>query len=163
MNFWATIIRLDVYRVFKLLWIGIRHPLYVYPTIKATQKTIKICNSHYPGSHHKNGKANAFRHALWAMLLCLESYKVFKNRDKVMAWAKKITDFHEKLAPNSILETVMDIHNNTMGIRYFSTLRPYASQEKIILYLKTEIQNAKKIKDSQEVVHIKDTMVYISS
>ncbi len=95
----------------------LRRPLLVYPTWKATKQTLEICDSIYGKAHHKNGKANAFRHALWNVLICQKTLKITKNKDKSAFWAQKVTHLHEKLTKNEILDTAMDLHNNAVGDR----------------------------------------------
>ena len=36
-----------------------------------------------------------------------------------MAWAKKITDWHEDFSPNHLLAKQMDYHNNAVGRKLF--------------------------------------------
>lgn len=43
---------------------------------------------------------------------------------KSLIWCKKLTDFHEDLFPNKTLETMMDLHNNKVGMDYFMSLLP---------------------------------------
>lgn len=76
---------------------------------------MKICDELYGNSHHKSNKANAFRHALWSVLICRNSYKITKNKQKSVFWAQRVTDLYEKVTQNGIEDQVMDIHNNAVG------------------------------------------------
>ncbi|WP_109851107.1 hypothetical protein [Aquimarina sp. AU58] len=152
--------RLSFRQILKVTGIMFQNPLLVYPTLKATRRTMIICDLHYGKAHHKNGKANAFRHALWNILICHTTFRVTKNKEKSVSWAQKITDLHEKLAPNKPIETAMDLHNNEIGRKYFLDLTTYFEEE-IITFLKENTQKAKKVTDSKEILDHKDKLVYL--
>ena len=63
-------------------------------------------NAAYPGVQH-NTVADAARHAYWACLL---------TRYTVAGYAEGLTTAHEVSRPGPSTETVMDLHNNLMGI-----------------------------------------------
>ncbi len=119
-----------------------------------------ICDLHYGKAHHKNGKANAFRHALWNILICQTTFRITKNKEKSIAWTQKITDLHEKLAPNKPIETEMDLHNNEIGRKYFLNLA-MSFEEEMISFLKENTQKAKKVTDIKEILDHKDKLVYL--
>nr|WP_236642024.1 hypothetical protein [Dokdonia sinensis] len=85
------------------------------PTIRGTRKTVATCDELYGKKHHKNGPENAFRHALWNVLIVRRSLDKNLPLDKSLAWAKTITDWHEDFSPNSDLARAMDLHNNRVG------------------------------------------------
>ena len=93
MNLWKGIQRLSIKQLFRLTIVLLQRPLLIRPTWKATRQTMEICDSLYKGAHHKNGKANAFRHALWNILICQNIFKMSKNQEKSVIWAKKMTRF----------------------------------------------------------------------
>jgi len=121
---------------------------------------MKICDALYGKLHHKNNKANAFRHTLWNILICKEGLKVSEDEEKAITWAKKITDLHEKLMPNKPLEKLMDLKNNEAGRGFFKEIKEF-SEEKIISFLKEKAAEAQKIDEDSEVVTLKNKLVYI--
>ncbi|TSE08728.1 MULTISPECIES: DUF6973 domain-containing protein [Aquimarina] len=161
MNVWNVIRGLSIRQIFRLARILILQPLLIYPTLKATRQTIKVCDLLYQKKHHKNGKANAFRHGLWNLLICQRTFRVTKSREKSIIWAKKITDLHEKLAPNDPLETAMDLHNNEIGRAIFYAMIDN-SEEEMIAVLKENTKNAKKIIEIDSILDHKKDLVYLS-
>ncbi len=160
MNIRGFVKQLNFWQLFRLAGILIQNPLFIYPTLQATKKTLAICDALYKKEHHRNGKANAFRHALWNMLICLTIFKRTNNKEKSINWAKKITDLHEKLAPNSAIEKEMDLHNNKIGRQYFLNLNT-TSEEEIVAFLKQNTQKAKKITDIKEISNPKNNLVFL--
>ena len=108
-----------------------------YPSFRATQKTLNIVSKKYGETHRKNGPANAFRHALWSALLAHEALNWGKDIYKSLAWAKNITDRHEKIMPNKELAKAMDLHNNGIGRNVY--LENYLSSDSFTLdaFIKT--------------------------
>lgn len=130
------------------------------PTNQATIRTMQICDSIYGNAHHGDNKPNAFRHALWNILIARRAFKVLKTNEKAIRWSEKITTLHETLMPNPPLEREMDLHNNMMGRKYFIELQD-ASEEKIIDFLKLKLEEAVQIKTVEETENLKDFLVYI--
>lgn len=159
MNIWSRIRRLSIPQLFKLSLLLLRHPLLILPTLKATRATLKVSDSLYGKAHHKNGKANAFRHALWNMMICYKTLNSTKDINKSVGWAEKITDLHEKLSPNKPLEATMDLHNNAFGRKHFS-LDLYKTMEEMVIFLTKELQNAQKVTKMEEIKEVK-MLVYI--
>ena len=60
---------MDFKQLWSLIGLCVRFPLYILPTIKATQRTIAVCSEKFGKAQHKNGRANAVRHALWNALI----------------------------------------------------------------------------------------------
>ncbi len=139
----------------------LQNPLFIYPTLKATRRAIGICNSLFGKEHHGNGKSNAVRHALWSILICQNIFKMIKNEEKSIHWTQKVTDLHEKLAPNAPLETTMDLHNNEVGRKYFNTVK-YYSEEEIILFLEEKVLKAKEVSDTNTMLNHKNDLVYLT-
>ncbi|GGX11535.1 DUF6973 domain-containing protein [Aquimarina muelleri] len=160
MNIRGFVKQLNFWQLFRLAKILIQNPLFIYPTLQATRKTLVICDALYKKEHHRNGKANAFRHALWNIWICLAIFKRTNNKEKSTNWAKKITDLHEKLAPNSAIEKEMDLHNNKIGRQYFFNLST-TSEEEIVAFLKQNTQKAKRITDLKEISNHKNNLVYL--
>ncbi|GAA4275087.1 hypothetical protein U6A24_17110 [Aquimarina gracilis] len=160
MDIWTLVKQFSYRQLFKLSLLGAQKPLYINPTLRATRQTINICDSLYKDSHHKNGKANAFRHALWNVLICRNIFKFSKNEAKSIDWAKKITDLHEKLMKNEPLAEMMDLHNNEIGRQYFERLK-HRSEEEIVDFLNGLTKNAKKITEIRAIEKHKNDLVYI--
>jgi len=106
---------MDLKQLWSLSVLSLRHLWFVIPTIRATRKTVAICNERYGKAHHKNGPENGFRHALWNMLIVKKSIEKGLTLERSLAWAKTITDWHEAFSPNEELARAMDIHNNRVG------------------------------------------------
>ena len=139
------------------------NPLMIYPTIKATINTIKITEKLYPGIHHANNSANAFRHALWNIFLVKEMMSWNKSLIKSMQWAKKISDWHEDFSPNLPLAREMDLHNNEVGRTIFKSLSSSENiSEKILISkLQDMVKQSKKITSLEELKKLKSNLVYL--
>ncbi|TPV35017.1 hypothetical protein FJ651_05675 [Paucihalobacter ruber] len=82
--------------------------------------------------------------------------------EKSVLWAKKITDLHEQLAPNSCLEMQMDLHNNKIGRVIFVEHKLYQeNQEIIISVLKEKIKTAGLISKPSEIENFNNEFVYL--
>jgi len=138
---------LNTRQLFSLLGLGVPYPLYILPTIKATQDCVRICNQHFGNTHHINTPANAFRHALWNILII--KYNQKKTLVKASAWAKRFTDWHEEFAPNAPLDKAMDLHNNAIGRK----LAAQFPKERTDIYIQ-KLQE--KVTHSQKLIHINE-------
>ncbi|PRX57061.1 DUF6973 domain-containing protein [Flagellimonas meridianipacifica] len=150
----------NIWRVFIL---AVTHPLFVIPTISATKKCLKLSTEYFGKAHYENGPANAFRHALWNILIARFCLRWSSNKDKLNSWAKKATDWHEEAFVNSPLARAMDLHNNSIG-RHLFLNHASASQEKIVAILIDMTKDSKLVKSEKEIdpsqmslVHIIDT------
>jgi len=160
MNVLKRIRQLSVKQLWHLSVVFIKQPFLVFPTLNATKKTMQISSDLYGKAHHKNGPANAFRHAMWNVLIAKAAFRKFQNVEKSIAWAEKVTDLHEKLAPNSPLETAMDLHNNKMGRLFFEEILEL-SEEKMINLLQKRAENAQKVTKTSEIEVFKKELVFI--
>lgn len=160
MGIWVRLINMSPGEVFQLFTVSIRQPRFIIPTMKATRQSIKICDELFGDDHHENNRTNAFRHALWNYLICEESYEVCESVEKAVDWSKKITDLHEKLAPNDKRAKLMDLHNNRIGRSIF---KRFYSEENldIIMLLKEEMKKAIKVSKTEEINAHQDHLVYI--
>ncbi|MBK5212709.1 MAG: hypothetical protein JJE55_03480 [Flavobacteriaceae bacterium] len=158
--FWRIIKNLDFKQLFGLLVLFLKNPLYALPTIFATRKCMNIAQKEYGSKHHLSNPANAFRHALWVILIIRKCLKWKLDEVKVKVWAKKFTDWHEEFSPNEALEHAMDLHNNKMGIALFEEVKDNNEAE-IILFLKQKAFEAVKIEKTEEVEKLKNDLVYI--
>ena len=138
----------------------IRHPLFALATFFATVKTYKIAEKEFPGIHGKHNKPNAFRHALWNALISKACSRYSKNYDKIISWAKDVTDWHEELFVNDPLSRAMDLHNNEIGRRLFksnSELSIKELTEKLLKDLNTSVQ----VESLEEISNATNEMVYL--
>jgi len=139
----------------------LRRPFWIWATWKASKKTMKICDTVYGGAHHGSGIENAFRHALWNMLIGCLVYKRTKDVNQSIEWAQRITDMHEELFWNPPLEKAMDLHNNAVGRMFINQVKTYSETE-LVEFLKRHLNNAIRIKELKELEACKNLLVYIS-
>lgn len=160
MNIWNRIKRLNIRQLFQLSVLFLSRPFLIRPTILASKQTMTICDDLFGSSHHRSNKANAFRHALWNILICQKTLKRTKNNDKSVIWSRKVTDLYEKVTQNKITEQVMDLHNNEIGRMLFFDVFDQ-KQVEIINFLKEKSENAQKITKIDDVDNYKDELVYL--
>jgi len=145
--------------LFSVLKIFIRRPRYIYPTYRATSKTMQICEKLYPQKHQKNGRENAFRHALWNYLICKFCFPISGNLNTVRTWSDQFTQLHEKLSPNKELAKAMDLHNNRVGQVLFT--KKEHSVKEIIEILQVTMSEAVPITKPKQVEQAKKKLVFI--
>ena len=161
MNIWRRITKLNIAQMWELSLLFVSRPLYIIPTIRATRKTLTICDRLYNNTHHKSNKANAFRHALWNVLICRNVIKYAKNKQKSVFWTQKVGDLYEKVTQNEILDQEMDLHNNTVGRIFF--LNHFDQKEvKIIDLLQKMSQKAQKTDKIEEMRQHRNDLVYLT-
>ena len=161
MNIWKVIRGLDFRKLFRLAGISIRNPLMVYPTIKATKRTVVICEKLYKKAHHGHGPENAFRHALWNVLIAKDALAITASKEKSADWAAKFTDLHEELSPNNALEKAMDLHNNKIGRQFFIN-NASLSEDEIVNSLISYTSNAVLISKEEELAKYSNQLVCIA-
>ena len=160
MKIWSRIQKLSISQLSELSALLLKHPFLIVPTLKATKKTFQVCNKLFGNEHHKSNKANAFRHALWNLLICKKSFKNLKNKQKSVFWAQKVTDLYEQVTQNELLDEAMDLHNNTIGRICF--LNRLAENEVTnITFLEEMAKNAQKVTSIQEMNNNKSQLVYL--
>ncbi|SFB71646.1 hypothetical protein SAMN04487891_101650 [Flagellimonas taeanensis] len=160
MNPFSVLKRVSFKHILKGILLGMGRPLFIFPTIKATKDCIKISTSHYGKLHHKNGPANAFRHALWNYLIAKKCLKWNNKEPLVYDWAKKVTDWHEEAFPNKPLAKAMDLHNNAVG-RFIFKEHIEKSEEEIITVLQKMTLESVKIEGDTDLSKFKDRLVHI--
>lgn len=121
---------------------------------------MEIAQKEYGNSHHLSNKANAFRHALWVVLIIQKCLKWKENEEKAKLWAEKFTNWHEDFSPNEALERAMDLHNNTMGLLFFEQLNG-KNEAATVSFLKQKASEAVKISTVKEIENIENKLVYI--
>jgi len=152
--------RFSIMQLLRLSVLLFQNPLFIIPTLRATRKTMLICNELYGNHHHNNGRENAFRHALWNVLICQKTFVISKSEQKAVVWSKKVTDLHEKLAPNKPLEQTMDLHNNETGRLFFRDLKN-ASQEEVVHFLTQKTAQAKVLEKIEDTDIYTNDLVYL--
>ncbi len=160
MNILKAFRRLKPIGIWKLLKLCIAHILFVIPTIRATQKCLQISTEHYQKKHYLNGRANAFRHALWNYLIAKYCTKWSKNRDNARLWTKNITDWHEFAFSNEALTQKMDFHNNRIGRTFFMNYEN-ESVSVVIEILKDKTKESLFINFSTDLKSAPNTLVHI--
>lgn len=162
MAIWNRVKSLSIKQLFLLGKTFIVNPLYFFPTHRATLKTVQMCDKLFGKAHHKNNVTNAFRHALWNILIAKNIYQKNNSVEKSVEWAKKVTDLHEKLAPNAELEMIMDLHNNEVGRNIFAEKQMQNNDEnEIISELKEKMKSAVKVSSIDEMEENKREFVYL--
>lgn len=162
MTIWNRIKQLNLKQFFILLKVFIMRPLYIIPTHRATIETLLICDKLFRTKHQNHNRENAFRHALWNIIIAKNCYTPKRGVTNVIEWAEKITTLHEKMAPNKPLETAMDLHNNKVGLTLFEEEKLYQkplSEIKKILLQKMEL--GVKVNSEEEIKQHTDKMVYL--
>lgn len=157
---WRIFKNLDFKQLFGLLGLFLRNPLYTISTIFATKDCMAIAQQEYGNKHHLSNPANAFRHALWVILIIRKCLKWKNKEESAISWAKKFTDWHEDFSPNEALERAMDLHNNQVGIFFYSEVKA-KNEEDIVSFLKQKASEAEKIKTVHEVEKLEKILVYL--
>ncbi|SRR5690554_4135061 len=162
MTIWNRIKQLNLKQFFILLKVFIIRPLYIIPTHRATIGTLLICDKLFGTKHQNHSKENAFRHALWNIIIAKNCYTTKRGVTNVIKWAEKITSIHEKMAPNKPLETVMDLHNNKVGLTLFEEEKLYEkSLSEIKKVLLEKMEFGVKVSSIEEMKQHTGKMVYL--
>lgn len=139
MKLWDFVRSLKWRQLYRLFLLCLAKPGRVWPTWKATKKSVSLADKYYGAAHRRNTPANAFRHALWNYLVADACQTDKKDLEDTLIWTKKITGIHEELFPNRPLARAMDLHNNAVGRRIFSEYGPGKTAEILtLLRAKTE-------------------------
>lgn len=123
---------------------------------------MNIAQEEYGSKHHLSNQANAFRHALWVILIIQKCLKWKNNEEKAKSWAKKFTDWHEDFSPNEALEKAMDLHNNQVGIAFYDEVKG-KNKADIVSFLKQKTSEADKIIAVNDVESYQEVLVYINN
>lgn len=158
---WQTLNKLSLKEVGGLIRLSFGNPLFLFPTVIATQRCIVLCTNYYGRDHHLHNKANAFRHSLWNLLIARKCYSWRKNLNKVLAWTERITEWHEDFGVNDPLARAMDLHNNEIGRNVFKATRKF-SEEEHVTSLHHMLTHAVKIQSLDDLLQCKGKLVYIS-
>jgi hypothetical protein len=156
---WKRIQQLSISQLWKFSILFLKHPLLIFPTLNATKRTFEICNEHFGNSHHRSNAANAFRHALWNILICKYSLDKIKNKQKSVFWAQKVGDLYEKVTQHKPLDEAMDLHNNAVGRIYFLNLIDKNEQE-IVDYLLEKMKNSRNVTTIDKMKQFYNEMIH---
>jgi hypothetical protein len=129
-------------------------------TVQATVLTFRISQREFPNIHGGHNKANAFRHALWNVLIAKKCARFSKNQESVLQWTKDITDWHEEFAPNEKLAETMDLHNNRIGRDVYPQLSQKSKQE-IEMFMLNQLKTAVKIQTVEDIEKYPNQLVYL--
>lgn len=121
-----------------------------------------ISTEHFGRKHYQNGQANAFRHALWNVLIAKYCTKSVNTVNRALAWAKKITDWHEETFFSKKLPMKMDFHNNEVGRNLFRDNVEWA-EEKFISQLLSLTNSAIKVNKDTKLNQFKNQLVYLTN
>ncbi|MCL6217175.1 DUF6973 domain-containing protein [Zunongwangia pacifica] len=157
MAIWARIRRLKFKEILILLKLFLPNPFYIFPTYRATRETMTLCDRLFGKKHYQDNRENAFRHAYWNFLIAEKVFIKNNSVEESIIWAKKITDLHERLAPNKTLARAMDLHNNEVGRTLFSN----NPEENAVEKLQDLMNSAVKINDVDLSKLDKNQLVFI--
>ncbi len=153
--------RLDFTKLWKLTGFAVKRPIAMIKTFKATKQCLKLCDDAFGKSHHLHNRANAVRHALWNFLIAKKVAGSKDNIDSALAWAEKITDWHEEFSVNLHTENAMDLHNNKVGRNLFVTL-PAKTATDMLDYLQELSSSALQVTNAKDINPSETRLVFIS-
>ncbi len=162
MNLIGTLARLNFGKIWELLGLSLGHITFLWPTYRATRACMSISTKHFGRKHYQNGQANAFRHALWNVLIAKACFKGPKNLQKSISWTKRITDWHETAFFSKTLPMKMDYHNNAIGRWLFSEHWKWTEEQFIEQLLKLT-HHALMLNEHTDLSTIKNQLVYITN
>ena len=161
MNLLKVLKRIKPQGFWYLLKLAIPNLLFLWPTYRATKNCMAISTEHFGRKHYQNGQANAFRHALWNVLIAKYSAKSKNQVHRALKWAKKITDWHEETFFSKELPMKMDYHNNEVGRNLFEENVVW-TEEKFIEKLHAMAHTAVKIHQDSRLNQLKKQLVFIT-
>ena len=161
MNPIAVLKRASFKNILKVIFIGLPHLHFILPTLRATKDCMMISTELYGRLHHKNGPANAFRHAFWNYLIAKRCFKWQKNKTAAVHWAKKITDWHESAFPNKPMAKRMDLHNNAVG-RFVFQNHVEQTEAEVVEILKKMALNSNLVNISSNLADFENELVHIT-
>ena len=160
MNLWKVVKRTSFKHLFSVVLLSIKNPLFVWPTIRATRKTVALSYKLYNDAHHVNGPENAFRHALWNYLIARQCSKWTKNREALLTWTMHITDWHEQAFQNADLAKKMDLHNNAIGRKLYEE-HPNMNIEELMKTLQKMTLASVLVTSTNELERVQENLAHI--
>ncbi len=162
MNIWPFLKSLSIRDLLRLIALSARNARVLWPTWKATRRSVVISNREFGVLHRQNNPANAFRHALWNFLIARNCQEVYDEEVKLMRWVKEITDLHEEMLPNKPLAKAMDLHNNKVGRSLYLQLKD-SDEEEIVKVMKSRMASSIKIGSQAELQKVTpDTFAHMT-
>ena len=153
--------QLNFKSLLDLIGFCLRYPRPMLFTAMATKKCMAMCDAAYGKTHHLNNRANAVRHGLWSILIVKRLTRAKITRDRALAWAKKITDWHEDFSVNAPLERAMDLHNNAIGRSLYNELGQFTELE-ILKRLKAKAVTAIPVVSIRQIESQRVEFVYLN-
>ena len=144
-----------------LIKLAVPHIQFLWPTYRATKNCMRLSTEYFGHKHYQNGQANAFRHALWNVLIAKYCTKSSKGMVRALNWTKQITDWHEQTFFGKELPMKMDYHNNEVGRSLFAE-HPQWSQIVFVQQVLALTENAFKINLQTNLNQLKNRLVYIT-
>mgnify|MGYP003676053005 FL=1 len=160
MNIWSRVRQLKPDQLIQLSLLFLSKPFLIGPTLKATKRTMVLCDELFGKAHHRSNKANAFRHALWNVLICLKTLKKTHNKEKSIIWTKKVTSLYEKVTDNRKMEKAMDLHNNEVGLNLFLSVFD-KKEEEIISTLQNMMEKSQKATNNDDFIKFNNNLVHL--
>lgn len=149
-------------QLFTLAGMFIWHPLYAVPTIRATVRCMRVADRDYGSAHHGDNQANAFRHALWNILIARYCIRWRKGTARALVWTEKFTDWHESFSKSDPLSMAMDLHNNKVGRSLFSRTTTL-NQAEVISFVAGKSDAAMGVTSAMEMDKYPNELVFIST
>ena len=162
MSFFDVVKNIKIGQIKQLIIWFFKHPSFLLATLYATFKTLKITQKEFPNIHGKHNKANAFRHALWNILIAKKCISSSNNLNHVLSWTTTFTDWHENFVVNKELPRLMDLYNNKMGRILFVQWKNKDTKE-IVNLLKMKLESAIKITSKEEFETVNNNLVYLEN
>lgn len=138
----------------------LKHPIYMICTMNATVLTFRISQKEFPNIHGLHNKANAFRHALWNLIIASKCHKIDNDMEAVLNWTEQITDWHEDFTPNEELMRMMDLHNNKIGREMYRSIQS-SDLERMQAELKHKLSEAVLVSSIEEINIVNDALIYL--
>ena len=161
MNVFKTIARIRPKGFWNLIKLAIPNFLYLWPTYRATKACMQLSTEHFGRKHYQNGPANAFRHALWNVLIAKYCTRTYMATRHALAWTTKITNWHEETFFSKELPMKMDYHNNQVGRSLFMAYPQWELEQFINELLGLTLKAIKITRDS-DLNQYKNQLVFIT-
>lgn len=162
MHLFKILSRIKPLGFWQLIKLAVPHVMFLWPTYRATQTCMQLSTAYFGRKHYQNGQANAFRHALWNVLITKYCTTSAKTITRALNWTKKITDWHEATFFSKELPMKMDYHNNEVGRNLFKEY-PKWSQVAFVQRLLDLSTRAIKINSKIDLDQYKNQLVFITN
>lgn len=162
--FYNTLKTLTLPKLFRLLRLGVVHPLFTLLCFYATARTFTIALRYFPKTNSTDGIGNAFRHALWTCIMMMYCCKI-SSPAKALSYCKNLTDLYEELFPNEPAQTRMDLHNNAVGLAIFMGMLETTHRQffETSFFIDVLLQKVKTAEILNETENSADELVFIDN